>query len=113
MNIVIIDDEHDIGFILGFELKFAGHVAACFENIESAQEHILSQPVDAIICDFQMPKMNGLELFRWARANGFRGPFYILTGVPTMDKQHLLDLGITDVLYKPQDLNKLSELLKS
>lgn len=113
MNVVIIDDEHDIGFILGYELKFAGHTAATFDAIEPAQEHILSQKVDAIICDFQMPKMNGLELFRWARSNNFNGPFYILTGEPTMDKQHLLDMGVTDVLFKPQDLNRLSELLKT
>lgn len=113
MNVVIIDDEHDIGFILGFELKLGGHTASCFETIEPAQAFIQGNKVDAIICDFQMPKMNGLELFRWARAHEFRGPFYILTGEPTMDKQHLLDLGVTDVLYKPQDLNKLSELLKT
>lgn len=113
MNVLIVDDEQDIGFILGFELKFAGHTSACFEAVAPAQEYLLSNKVDAIICDFQMPKMNGLELFRWARANNFQGPFYILTGEPTMDKQHLLDLGVTNVLFKPQDLNKLSELLKT
>lgn len=113
MNVLIIDDEHDIGFILGFELKFAGHTSVCFDTVETAQEYLVSNKVDAIICDFQMPKMNGLELFQWARAHEFRGPFYILTGEPTMDKQHLLDVGITDVLFKPQDLNKLSELLKA
>lgn len=115
MNIVILDDEQDIGFILSFELKYSGHNAVCFEDVDAAQKHILnnSGQIDAIICDFQMPKMNGLELYRWVRANNFNGPFYILTGEPTMDTKSLENMGITKVLFKPQDLNKLSELLKS
>lgn len=59
-----------------------------------------------------MPKMNGLEFYQWARNNSFKGPFYILTGEPAMDVKQLLGLGITKVLFKPQDLNKLSTLFK-
>lgn len=115
MNIVIVDDEEDIGFILGFELKLGGHKAVCFEAAQKAQAYILQNisELDVIICDFQMPHMNGLELFQWARSNNFNGPFYLLTGEPTMDTKHLLSLGITQVLFKPQDLNKLTTLLKS
>lgn len=62
MNIVIVDDEEDIGFILSFELKLAGHEAACFTSAEIAQQHIQENisKVEVIICDFQMPHMNGL-----------------------------------------------------
>jgi hypothetical protein len=41
---MIIDDESDIGFILGVELKFLGHHGTC---------------------DFPMPQMRGLSLFKW------------------------------------------------
>jgi DNA-binding response OmpR family regulator len=113
MNILIIDDEPEIGFVLSLELKFAGHESVSFDTTVEAQRYLLTKPkVDAIICDFQMPEMNGLELFQWARENSFIGPFYILTGEPTMDVKHLLDLGITEVLFKPQDLNKLPQLFK-
>lgn len=113
MNVVIIDDEPEIGFVLCLELKFGGHTAISFDTTQKAQDYILSHTnIDAIICDFQMPKMNGLEFFHWARSNKFQGPFFILTGEPAMDTKHLLDVGITDVLFKPQDLNKLSQLLK-
>lgn len=114
MNIVIVDDEQDIGFILSFELKFSGHSAVFFDQVEAAQKHLIDniKTTDVIICDFQMPRMNGLELFQWAKSNNFHGPFYILTGEPTMDTVALEKLGITKVLFKPQDLNKLPELLK-
>lgn len=113
MKVLIIDDEQDIGLIIGYELKFAGHEGVCFDSASKAQAYLLSHPeVDAIVCDFQMPKMSGLEFYHWARSQNFRGSFYILTGEPSMDLKNLLAAGITDVLFKPQDLNKLPSLLK-
>jgi len=114
MNIVVIDDEQDIGFIMSFELKLSGHEATCFETAESAKDYISKNlsTIDAIICDFQMPKLTGLDIFRWVREKNYTGPFYILTGEPTMDTERLLKEGVTQVLFKPHDLNKLSEILK-
>ncbi|MBA2405151.1 MAG: response regulator [Bdellovibrionales bacterium] len=112
MNVLIIDDEPEIGFILCLELKILGHNCVSFETTALAQNHLLAHSTDVIICDFQMPKMNGLDFFYWARLNAFNGPFFILTGEPAMGTKHLLDQGITQVLFKPQDLNKLIELLK-
>lgn len=113
MKILIIDDEQDIGFILAYELKFAGHESICFDSALKGQVYYEDhKDIDAIVCDFQMPKMNGLDFYHWVRAHHYKGPFFILTGEPTMDTQKLIDLGVTDVLFKPQDLNKLPSLLK-
>ena len=114
MNIVVIDDEQDIGFIMSFELKLSGHEAFFFETAETTKEYIFNNitRIDAIICDFQMPRLNGLDIFRWVREQNYKGPFYILTGEPTMDTERLLKEGVTQVLFKPHDLNKLSEILK-
>lgn len=96
---------------MSLELKFAGHKYISFDSPLVAKTYLLKNPqTDAIICDFQMPC--GLEFYLWARQNSFMGPFYILTGEPTLDIKHLLDQGITEVLFKPQDLNKLSKLFK-
>ena len=112
MKIMIVDDEADICFILGFELRALGHQTVMFHSAVEAQTHLMTEIPDAILCDFQMPKMNGLQLFLWLRAQGHEVPFYILTGEPTMDKRHLLDQGITDILNKPQDLMRLSSIFK-
>lgn len=114
MNVLIVDDEKDIAFLLGLEIKLQGHHAASFEFVKDAQDYLSdpSHSVDVIICDFQMPKMNGLEFFHWVRANNIACPFYILTGEPTMDVQKLLKEGISQVLFKPHDLNKISTILK-
>lgn len=112
MKILIVDDEKDIGFILGFELKTLGHEVVSFESVMEAQEYLKKEKPDAILCDFQMPKMNGLELYTWMKENQMDVPFYILTGEPTMDTKHLLQKGIKDILFKPQDLLRLSTIFK-
>lgn len=112
MKIMIIDDEADICFILGFELRALGHQPMMFHSALEAQKQLSIEIPDAVLCDFQMPKMNGLEMYRWIKAQGHKIPFYILTGEPTMDKKYLLDQGITDILFKPQDLLRLSTIFK-
>jgi CheY-like chemotaxis protein len=112
MKILIVDDEPDIGFILSFELKSLGHETVTFVSAIEAIEYLKSDTPDAILCDFQMPRMNGLEFFLWLKEQNKMIPFYILTGEPTMDTQQLLQSGIKDILFKPQDLLRLGHYFK-
>lgn len=108
-KIVIVDDEKDIGFILGFELKNMGYETVSFTSAVEAMEYLKSNTADAVLCDFQMPKMNGLDLFNWMKSQNRIVPFYILTGEPTMDTQQLLQSGVKAILFKPQDLLRLED----
>jgi DNA-binding NtrC family response regulator len=110
MKILIVDDEADIGFILGLELKIHGHEVTSFTTVSEAIEFLKTNPTDAIVCDFQMPLQNGLDLFNWMEAQGLKIPFYILTGEPLMDSDELKEKGIKDILFKPQDLVRLSTI---
>lgn len=112
MKIMIVDDEEDICFILGFELKSLGHEIVSFTSSLEAREFLKTESFDAILCDFQMPKMNGLDLFLWLKKEGKKIPFYILTGEPTMDTHQLLENGVKDILFKPGDLLRLPQIFK-
>jgi DNA-binding response OmpR family regulator len=112
MKIVVIDDEADIGFILSFELQNLGHQVVSFSSVTEAQKYLEKESPEAIICDFQMPKMNGHELYLWLKHQEREIPFYILTGEPTMNTDLLLKSGIKDVLFKPQDLLRIPALFK-
>ncbi len=113
MKVAIIDDEEDICFILSFELKAKGFHPVTFTSALEAQKYFETESADAIICDFQMPKMSGLELFNWLQQRDIKIPFFILTGESNMDTYQLLGKGITEVLFKPQDLKKISTLLNN
>lgn len=112
MNVVVIDDEEDICFILSFEMKTQGHEVLSFKSAADAKKFFNTQPeVDLVICDFQMPYMTGLEFFHWLRDQNYQCPFFILTGESTMDAHQLLNIGISEVFFKPQDLFKLRPAL--
>ena len=95
------------------ELKFNGHTTVtCLSADEAQKNYLADSKIDVIICDFQMPRMNGLTFFHLVKQNGFMGAFYILTGEPTIDTKKLLEIEITDVLFKPHQLNKIYAILK-
>jgi len=112
MRILIVDDEKDIGYILGQELQFLGHETVSLSSGQEALEYLQKETPDAILCDFQMPRMSGMDLFMTLKEQGKHIPFYILTGEPTMDTKQLLESGIKDILFKPQDLLRLSVIFK-
>ncbi len=112
-NIVVIDDEEDICFVLSFELKTSGFLPFTFLSAQEAKTFFETNTAAAVVCDFQMPKMNGLEFHQWLLSQGINIPFFILTGEPTMDTASLMEHGITDVLFKPQDLKKLAVSLNN
>lgn len=112
MKITIVDDEEDICYILRLELSSLGHEVNTFPSAVAAQQYLMHDTPDAILCDFQMPMLSGLDLFQWLKTQDRNISFYLLTGEPIMDKTHLINQGITDVLYKPQDLLRLSTIFK-
>lgn len=71
MTVLLVDDQVNIlnGLISGIDwaalgvtsILTAGHAAA-------AQEILLRQSVDILLCDIEMPGENGLALLRWARS---------------------------------------------
>jgi CheY-like chemotaxis protein len=111
MKIVIIDDEPDICLILSLELNDLGCETITFASAVEAQTYFLHATSDLIICDFQMPQMNGYEFFLWLQASGKQIPFVILTGEAHLDRAQLLAVGVCAVLYKPGDVQHIPELI--
>jgi DNA-binding response OmpR family regulator len=75
------------------------------------------EPFHIVVCDWNMPEMNGLDLLRWFRTENadVATPFYIVTGEDS-DAQlaMLLNAGATGYLIKPvhpQDILDLAETL--
>lgn len=113
MKIAVIDDEPDICFILGFEIRSMGHEVIEFPNAVEAQKYFENGTADLIICDFLMPKLNGIEFFKWLNDKQINIPFFILTGETQMEPAEVLRRGINGILFKPQDLRKIEEVISN
>ncbi|ROR01911.1 two-component system chemotaxis response regulator CheY [Desulfosoma caldarium] len=70
MKVLVVDDFATMRRIVKNilrELDFKDIVEA--ENGAAAVKILESQEIDLIVSDWNMPKMNGLELLKWVRAN--------------------------------------------
>lgn len=70
---------------------------------------------DLILCDIQMPRMNGYDFFKAIRKNEKAAsiPFVFLTAFS--EKKEIisaLEMGATDYIVKPFDADELVRLIK-
>jgi len=67
----------------------------------------------AVLTDISMPVMNGYELARALRAQGVEIPILAITATAlASEREHCRQAGITDLLLKPLDLNRLASALQ-
>ncbi|MCQ1538844.1 PAS domain S-box protein [Methanocalculus taiwanensis] len=80
-TLLYIDDEPDLLRIgrLFLERNKGLAVSTC-ESALDAINILSNQPFDAIISDYQMPGMNGIQFLKHLRQNGDETPFIIFTG---------------------------------
>ena len=81
MKVLIADDDQTIRALLTDMLLDLGHsvVAAC-HGAEAVELAAREQP-DALILDFLMPKLSGLDALREIRRAGGKAPAVLLTAI--------------------------------
>ncbi|MCF0238217.1 MAG: sigma-54-dependent Fis family transcriptional regulator [Sphaerochaetaceae bacterium] len=102
MKILIVDDETNIRDLMGRFLKIEDIDSVGAENAFSAQRLLREQFFDAVLVDLKMPGMNGLELIKWIRKEGFRMPVIMASAHGEItDAVEALKHGAQDYLVKP------------
>ena len=111
MRILTVDDD-EIGLeMLNLALREAGHETVSASNGKQALAVLRSDPCRMVITDWEMPKLNGIDLCRKVRAGEFGGYIYtiILTGHRgTEDVVSGLSAGADDFIVKPFDPAELT-----
>ncbi len=99
---MLAEDEQQLSRALCAILEHNGYeVDAAFDG-SAALDLLLTNEYDVAVLDIMMPKMDGLEVLRAARAQGMRIPVIMLTARGTVDdKVEGLDAGANDYLVKP------------
>ncbi len=110
--ILIVDDEEDLREILSMHVEELGFTALTADNGESGLAALFTNPVDVVLSDLTMPKLNGIGFLRQARSKGYTLPFLVLTGNGTKaTAMEAVRLGAFDFLEKPFIPNHLKSLL--
>lgn len=105
MKVLVVDDDRFIRLIVEAWLNDMGHTPHCTDNALDAIEILKLDSFDFIICDVEMPKMNGFELVKKIRENT---KFWIpITFMSTVSDHSYYEKGINAggdfYLIKPLD----------
>ena len=105
MKILIVDDSLAMRRIVRRTLRQAGygdHECVEAENGKIALEKVAAEKPDLVLCDWNMPEMNGIEFLRALRAQGDSTPFGFITTEGTEDmRNEARDAGAAFLLAKP------------
>ena len=114
-RILLVDDDRDVAYLLGFVLKAAGFDISHTISAKAAMEAVKQQVPDLMILDLMMPEMDGAALLRWLRQDqGITQPVMVLTGTvkPGLDER-LKQYGADAVAHKPLDMQSVTGLVKA
>lgn len=108
-RILVVDDDSVIRELLVTVLEEeSGHTVIVAANGQDALDQLEQHPVDAIVCDINMPVMDGFELIRHLRANpAFHDlPVLMISAAARLER---IDpaLEIDMMLEKPFELSSL------
>jgi CheY-like chemotaxis protein len=101
---LVIEDDDASRQLVTYLLEAAGHEVLAAENGSLGLSLALAKGPDLILCDLQMPVMNGYEVARSLRSNGqWRVVPLIAVTAFSMpgDREKALEEGFDDHLAKP------------
>ncbi|MCA9522097.1 MAG: sigma-54-dependent Fis family transcriptional regulator [Myxococcales bacterium] len=106
--ILVVDDEQNMRIVLQAMLQREGYTVFTAEDGQQAIELLRSKPVQVVVSDLKMPRMDGMELFHFVRNHYPVVPFIIMTAHGTVDSAvEALKLGAFDYISKPFDKSEL------
>jgi two-component system response regulator MprA len=113
-RVLVVDDEPAVRRALERALRLDNYEVALAEDGEEALDAIARNPVDAMILDVAMPRLDGLEVCRRMRKAGDRTPILMLTARDAIDDRVTgLDVGADDYLVKPFALRELQARIRA
>lgn len=108
MKILIIEDEKELAEGIKGILSKAGYESDAVYDGDTGLEYMLDRQYDLILLDLMLPGMDGIEILKTARGEGFTAPVIILTAKSQIeDKICGLDNGADDYLVKPFNAGEL------
>lgn len=114
MKILVVDDEQAVRESLRRSLRFNGYEVLTANDGLEAVETVRAENPELLILDIMMPNMDGLEMCRTLRSEGWDRPILVLTARDGVsDRVSGLDAGADDYLPKPFALEELLARVRS
>lgn len=112
-KLLVVDDEKNLRLVIQKEMARQGHDVETADDGEMAWTMLEEQDYDVVLCDINMPRLDGLGLLRRTRERCQNPPEVImLTGQATVESAiEAMKLGAYDYLTKPYRIGELAALV--
>lgn len=108
MRLLIVEDDDAIAAPLVRAVQREGYDVTRVAAGQPALDHVAAGGADLVLLDLGLPDMDGLDVCRQLRTDGFDGGIVILTArAGELDRVVGLDVGADDYLAKPFSLSEL------
>lgn len=113
-KILVVDDEDILRMLLTDTLEFEGFQVDEAEDGREGLQKIQENEYDAILLDYMMPHLTGLEVLERIQPLQLTIPIIMLTAkTQQSDKDAAIEKGASYFVPKPFSPNELVELLKT
>lgn len=112
-KIIVIDDDEAIRDVIGMVLTKRGYRAELFPDGTRALDHIRDNQPQIIICDIELPDINGFKILEKVKALYPDTLFVMMTGYgDTYSVREALISGADEYLSKPFTVSELTLILE-
>lgn len=112
-SVIFVDDDPDIRPLMEQTLELEDIPVACFADGASAMQEVHPDFEGIVLCDYNMPGMDGLDVLQRIRQIDEDIPVILLTGQGDISTAvSAMQQGAYDFIEKPFDHEELIELLR-
>lgn len=112
-RILIAEDEANLRLVLQKELERLGYRVQVAPDGEAALRKLEESNVDVLLCDINMPRIDGMEVLRRVHERPNPPEVIMLTGQATVETAvEAMKLGAYDYLTKPYHITELDVRVK-
>ena len=107
-NILVVDDDPDIGTMLKMMLEYKGYAVTLLSNANQTEQQLSNGVTDLVILDMLIAGTNGTDVCRSIRSNppSAQVPVLMISALPDARKV-CLDAGANDFISKPFEMKEL------
>jgi DNA-binding response OmpR family regulator len=114
MRLLLVEDDPMVGESIRDGLGQEGYTVDWVRDGKGAETALGAEPYAAVLLDLGLPRMDGLDVLRAARARRNDVPILVITARDAVaDRIKGLDAGADDYLVKPFDLDELAARVRA
>jgi CheY-like chemotaxis protein len=114
-RILVVDDEVGTGYALKLLLELDGYEVLLAADGDEAWRLACAEPIDWLITDICMPKLNGLDLIKRLKRQPriFGVPVIVISSAEPAELDYARELGAQAALAKPLQYEHLLDCLQA